>query len=346
MEVDLAALAANARAIRAAARGAALLPMVKADGYGLGAVPVARALEGLDPWGYGVATVEEGIELREAGIRRPLLVLTPASLAFQDVYREHSLTAVVDDPVVAAGWNGSYHVEVDTGMGRCGVPWDGADALARFRSPHLEGAFTHFYAADADPESVELQWDRFRRALAALGSRPRLVHAANSAAALRLRERLDLVRPGIFLYGGAAGAGLPLPRPVAALRAPVVSLRRVAAGATVSYGAEWTAPRPTVVATLAVGYADGVPRAVQGRAHVLLGGRRCPVVGRVTMDFLMVDVGAGGHTDVQVGDVATLIGSDRGGEITVDEFAAWAGTISYEVLVRLGRRLHRRYRGA
>jgi alanine racemase len=319
--------------------------MVKAGAYGLGAVPVAGALETLDPWGYGVATVEEGVELRAAGVSRPLLVFTPAVRSLREAFRQHDLRAVIDHPEVAAGWDGPYHVEIDTGMGRCGVRWDAADTLTRFASPYLEGAFTHFYAADQGPQTVWRQWERFEQALAALGSRPPLVHAANSAAAFRLLPPLDLVRPGIFLYGGRAGTDLPTPVPVVAVRAPVVSLRDLPVGATVSYGGDWTAKRPTRIATLGIGYADGVLRAAQDHAEVLLGGARRQVVGRITMDFLMVDLGDRGAAEIEVGDTATLIGNDGDHEITVDEAAGWAGTISYEILTRLGPRLPREYRG-
>jgi alanine racemase len=314
--------------------------MVKADAYGLGAVRVSRALEALDTWGFGVATVEEGMELREAGIRRPVLVLTPTGLEYLEDYRRHDLRAVLDDPAGAERWDLPYHVEVDTGMGRCGVRWDDTDRLAAFPSRHLEGVFTHFYAADQGRDTVAKQWTRFESALEALASRPQLVHVANSAGVWRLERQLDLARPGIFLYGGRHAPDLPPPHPVAALRAPVVSIRRLQAGETVSYGGEWAAPRETVVATLGIGYADGVPRAVKGRAEVLLRGERRPLVGRVTMDFVMVDVGPDG-SGVTVGDVATLIGRDGEGEITVDEFAGWSGTIAYETLTGIGRRVPR-----
>ncbi len=341
VEIDLANLVANARTVQAAAQGAPLLPMVKADAYGLGVIPVVRALEALEPWGYGVATVEEGIELREAGIRRPILVLTPPSADLLAAYRDHDLRAVLDHPVLAEKWDLPFHLEIDTGMGRCGVRWD-ADGLAAFALPHLEGVFTHFYAADAGAETVAAQWSRFQEALAALDARPELVHAQNSAGAWRLQERLGLVRPGIFLYGGEHAPDLPAPLPVAALKAPVVSLRRLPRGETVSYGGTWAAPRDTTVATLGVGYADGVPRAVEGKAQVLLGGVRLPLVGRVTMDFVMVDLG-GVASQVRVGDVATLVGRDGDEEVTLDEFAGWGGTIAYEALTRLGKRLVREY---
>ena len=341
VEIYLSNLQANARTVQAAAGGAALLPMTKADGYGLGAVAVARALEELQPWGFGVATTEEAVELREAGVCRPLVVFTPATRGELDLYRAYDLRAVIDDPALANDWDLQFHLEIDTGMGRCGMRYDD-ERLASIRSPRLEGAFTHFFAADERPDTVARQWARFELALRSLGRKPALVHAQNSAGAWRLGRVLDVVRPGIFLYGGRCGSGLPAPRLVAQLRARVVSCRLLPQGESVSYGGEWSAPSETAVATLGIGYADGIPRAVQRRASVLIGGRRRPIVGRVTMDFVMVDVGPD-PTVVLVGDTATLIGKDGDLEITVDEFAGWAGTISYEVLTGLGSRLPRLY---
>ncbi len=341
VEINLANLLENARTVQAAAGGISLLPMVKANAYGLGVLEAVGALEAVDPWGYGVATVPEGLELRAAGIARPILVFTPPVPDQLDVYRQSSLTAVLDDPTVAGGWTLPYHVEIDTGMGRCGVRWSDTDALRACAGAHLEGAFTHFYAADTNPAATAEQEERFRTAAAQFPTRPRLLHAANSAGAWRMHDRLDLCRPGIFLYGGKAGDGLADPLPVVSVRAAVVSVRTLEPGDTVSYGAEWRAPHVTRVATLAIGYADGVLRAGQGRAHVLLSGARYPVVGRVTMDFIMADVGV--DTPVRVGDVATVIGTSGPEAITIDDVAEWAGTISYEVIARLGPRLVRRY---
>jgi alanine racemase len=345
LAVDLPNVRANARAVQAAARGAPLLPVVKADAYGMGAVPVMRALEELDPWGYAVATVDEAIELRDAGCTRPVLVFTPAFASQRAVYERHDLRAVISDPAVAADWTRPFHVEIDTGMGRCGVRWDETHTLARFDRETLEGVFTHFYAAEEDPVSVAEQWERFDGAVARLPVRPRLRHAQNSAGAWRCPERLELVRPGIFLYGGRLAPDLPSPAPVATVRAPVVDLRRLNAGDGVSYGATWRATAPTWIATLGIGYADGVPRLVEGRAHVLVHGRPRPVVGRVTMDFIMIDVGPTAD-DVRLGDVATIVGRDGDGEISVDTFAAWSETISYETLTRFGTRLAREYTDA
>jgi alanine racemase len=204
--------------------------------------------------------------------------------------------------------------------------------------------FTHFHSADEGPESVGRQWERFQRARASLGVEVPWVHAANSAGAWRLQERLDLVRPGIFLYGGSHAPDLPAPKPVVSLKAPVVSLREIPAGESVSYGATWTATVPTRVATVGIGYADGISRTVGDRACVLLGGARRRVVGRVTMDFIMVALREG--DTVSVGDVATLVGREGTEEITIDEFAEWAGTNAYEAMARLGSRVPRRYVGA
>lgn len=341
-EIDLAALRANARTVQAAAGGAPLLPMVKADAYGLGALACARALEVSDPWGFGVATVAEGIALRAGGITRPVLVFTPARAEQLPVYRRYDLRAVLDDPAVSAAWDLPFHLEIDTGMARCGLRWDDRTSLARVDARGLEGAFTHFAVADTDPQSVDRQAERFRRALEALPVRPAHLHLSGSAGAWRYHGAQTLVRPGIYLYGGTAAADLPPAAPVLTLRAPIVSVRTLPKGEAVSYGAEWVAPRATRIATLGIGYTDGIARAAGGRLEVLIHGRRYPVVGRITMDFVMVDLGSP-TAPVRVGDVATLVGRDDRGEITLDECAGWCGTIGYELLARLGARVERRY---
>jgi alanine racemase len=340
-DVSLPHLVANARTVLAALPGTRLLPMVKADAYGLGAVPCARALEALNPWGYGVATLAEAGELRQSGVERPILVFTPGDLSDLDHFRDLECRAVLDRVDAVRAWDQPFHLEVDTGMSRCGVRWDDTEALAACRSPQLEGAFTHLHSADTAPESVQVQLDRFERAIAALSPRPALLHVANSVGAWRLARGFDLVRPGIFLYGGCHARDLTPPAPVLSLRAAIVSVRRVEAGDTVSYGADWTASRATTIATLGIGYADGVPRVLASEARVLLRGASVPIVGRVTMDFIMVDVGPGG--EARTGDVATLIGTDGSATITVDAFAGWAHTVSYEILARLGARLPRHY---
>ena len=345
VDVDLSALLANARTVMARS-GARLLPMVKANGYGLGAVRVARALEALAPWGFGVATAGEGAELRAAGVERPIIVFTPLVPAWREAYLAADLTPVIGDADALACWRPTgrpLHVEIDTGMGRAGVRWDDAETLEALRAALRDGAaceavFTHFHSAETDAAACERQWQRFLAVVASLPTRPAIMHGANSAAALLGSAYAgDLVRPGIFLYGGSAGAS-PLPAPVAALRALVVAVRRVTPGDSVSYGATWTAARATTIATLGIGYADGVLRSLSNRGAVELAGGVRPIVGRVTMDMTMVDVG---DAPVAPGDVGTLFG----GRITLDAQAAAAGTIAYELLTALGRRVERRYTG-
>ncbi len=344
--MDLAALVANARAVAERTRPARLLPMVKADAYGLGAVAVVRALERVDPWGYAVATAHEGIELREAGIRRPILVMGPQTETLELVARADLRPALASEEQVGK-WLGlapdrPFHVEVDTGMARWGLAWRGfGRAAERFRDAKgFEGVFTHFHSAWEDAASVKEQWARFQTALAALPRRPPLVHAANSVAALSFPETAaDLTRPGIFLYGGRAGVHRP--QPVVTWRARVLATRWLEAGESASYGATWRARRKTGLATLGVGYADGVPRSLSNVGVALLGGRRLPFAGRVTMDFTML---ACDGDPPEVGTVATLIGSDGGETIALDDVAEAAGTVSYEILTGLGRRVRRVYR--
>ena len=350
VDIDLAALVANARTIIEAC-GTRLLPMVKANGYGLGAAQVAGALEQLDPWGYGVATVEEGAALRASGVHRPVLVVSPLSADSLDSMLRHGFRPAIGDVEMLRRWlarsASPFHLEIDTGMGRAGIRWDDEKALgeaagALTSAEGWEGIFTHFHSADTDPESVAAQWRRLQEVLSRLPRRPALVHAANSAASFHGRTYAgDLVRPGIFLYGGAPGGSAPAPRPVAALRARVLAVRAVAAGESISYGATWRPTRRTTIATLGIGYADGVPRAANpagcGPRLVELRGSVVPIVGRVTMDLCMVEVEDG---QVTVGDVATLFG----GIVSLDQQARSAGTISYELLTALGNRVPRRYR--
>jgi alanine racemase len=350
VEVDLAAVVENARTV-ARVTGTRLLPVVKADAYGVGAVAVSRALAAADPWGYAVATIDEGAELRAAGITRPVLVFMPARPDLFEAYQEHRLTPALGDEHSIAAWiargarGGPFHLEIDTGMGRSGVRWDEVDPLADLLdTPYLEGCYTHFHSAERRDGSAELQLDRFQQAMGRLARRPALLHVANSAAALRgATFAFDMVRPGIFLYGGSLGEGYPESRPVVTLRARVVAVRRLRAGDSVSYNATWTAPRDTTVVTLGIGYADGVRRFLgrSGDARVLLGGRRVPIIGRVTMDLTVLDVG---DAPAQLGDVATLVGSADGGDVTLAEFAGWSEALQHEVIAGLAPRLPRLYK--
>ena len=366
MEVDLAALRDNAREVRRAANGAALVPMVKADAYGLGAERVAPALvEALAPDGLfalGVAAVAEGEALRGFGWTGRVLVFAPLPPDEYARAARAGLTPALSDLEALARWRQAaeaegrplaFHLEIDTGMGRAGFAAAAVDEWGP-KIPELagdllawEGCFTHFHSADEpDLGPTDEQQRRFEAALARLPAAPegapRLAHSANSAAALRRAGYGGhLARPGIFLYGGTAGPGTR-PAPVASLRARIARVAEVPPGATVGYGATHTARRPERWGTLAIGYGDGLPRRLApAGGEALVHGRRVPILGRISMDVTVVDLTE--LSEARVGDVATLIGRDGGEEITVDEVAARCGTISYEILTGLTRRLPRVY---
>ncbi|MBA2685355.1 MAG: alanine racemase [Gemmatimonadaceae bacterium] len=346
IEVDLDAVVRNARAM--SARAPAILPMVKADAYGIGAVRVARALERLSPWGYGIATIDEGRELRYAGIVRPVVLFTPVDLADLPSARDAKLTPALASAEAIERWTSiggrAWHLAIDTGMSRSGVRWtelSSLDALLRRNPP--EGAFTHFHSATLDDGTQQEQEQRFEQALAALPARPAMLHAENSAALARAsKSKWSLGRPGIFLYGVDVGVAGVQPEPVVSVCARIVEVRTVAAGESVSYDASFRAARETRIATLPVGYADGYRRALGNRAHALVAGHRAPVAGVVTMDMTMLDV-----TDIPaaVGDIATLLGSDGDERITIADLAEWASASPYELLTGLHARLPRHYGG-
>lgn len=366
VEVDLDALRANFEAVRARAGRAGVIPMVKADAYGLGATRVVAALERFEPLAYGVATAAEGVELRSAGVERPVIVFSPLPPDSTELAAAARLTATLSDLDALERWAEAArrhgpldaHLEIDTGMGRAGFDWresgDWARALAaRLGGPgrpdsniRLRGVYTHFHSADApDPAASRTQWQRFQDALARLTFRREdlLVHACNSAGIMRWPAyAADAVRPGIFLYGGDPAPGVPgfdRPRPVVSLRARVVRIKDAPPGSTVGYSVLHTARGQERWATLPLGYGDGFPRSLTGRAEALVGGRRVPFIGRTSMDMTVVDISSA--PDVRVGDVVTVIGCDGAEAIRLDDVAAQAGTISYEILTGLRPRLPR-----
>jgi alanine racemase len=346
VEIDLGALQRNGAAVARRA-GVPLLPMIKADAYGLGAAAAWRALDVLEPWGYGVATVVEGEELRDLGVARPVVVFTP--LLEQELTRARSarLTPTLGFPAEIEAWRraggGTWHLSIDTGMSRAGIPWRQVNEIRHLVGMHPpEGAFTHFHSAELDDGTQAAQELLFRNALASLPSRPRLLHTANSAAISRGgRSDWDLVRPGIFLYGVGSGrnAGIQ-PEPVVNLRAPIVEIRNLEPGDTVSYGAALRVERAARIATLAVGYADGYPRSLSERGSVLVGGTLAPIAGTVTMDMTMIDVTT---VRCEVGDIATLIGRAGDTVLTVERVADDAGMSPYELLTGLRSRVERTY---
>lgn len=356
LEVDCRALRANYAAItQRIPTGCAVLPMVKADGYGVGAALAIRTLRGLNPWGFGVATVEEGLEVRANGWAGPVVVFTPMIPADLPEILNHGMEPVASgiaalQECAAAGRSRRtsvpVHLEVDTGMGRFGVGWSEAGRWSRDVAAAVEdgglafrSTFTHFHSAETDRTSSLEQWHRLQKALDAMreaGVSPGWVHAANSAAILEYPGVAgDLVRPGIWLYGGQVCGQRP--EPVASVRTRVLEVRDVSKGATVSYGATYRTPSAARLATLGIGYADGLPRALSGRGRVLIGGRSAPIRGVVSMDSTVVDVT--GHEAVRPGDVATVMGLDGVEEISVEELAKACDTISYEILTGWSNRI-------
>jgi alanine racemase len=348
VDIDLGALLRNGAALAAQA-GVPLLPMVKADAYGLGAVRIARTLERLDPWGFGVAMVAEGEELRRAAIKRPIVVFTPMLSGDFDAAVRANLTPSLGSAEQIAQWRETrrpWQLAIDTGMSRAGIQWNEIASIVELvRTFPPEGAFTHFHSAERKDGTREQQEERFAQALAALPIRLPMIHADNSPAVEhRGRSPYSVVRPGVFLYGvGSGSSPLIVPEPVVALRSRIIDLRTVPDGDTVSYDATYTAKGVRRIATLGVGYADGYRRAFGNRATVLLHGRWAPVAGLVTMDMTMIDV-----TDIpcEIGDVATLIGSDGDERIDVADLAAIGEMSPYEILTGLRARVPRRYFGA
>ncbi len=366
VEVDLAAIVANARTVRAVT-GTALYAVVKADGYGHGAVAVAKALADAHAAdGYCTSLVEEGVALREAGITAPILVMGPSQVGGEEEMVEARLTAVISSHEELAalahvtrarahshgGAAIEAHLKVDTGMGRLGVAAERAPELAVEASRNgiaITGLMTHFACADsddpADPDSMTRRqlanFAEVDRAVVRAGAPIRVRHAANSSAALLFPEaRFDLVRAGIAIYGNGAWAatGSMGMRFVTA----IAQLRHVAKGDSVGYGATWHAARESRVAILPCGYADGLPRSASGHAEVAIRGKRVPLIGRISMDIAVADV-----TDVpeaQIGDAVVLLGKAGGGvSITAAEYAAWAGISEYEVTCGMSKRVPRLY---
>lgn len=360
VEVRTASIARNLDRVRTAAgRAVRMIPMVKADGYGLGVERVVAALAPARPFGYGVATVGEGLELRRIGVRDPVMIYSPVhpgSLARAVgggvVPAISDLAALATLRELAAGSERPapipFQVEVDTGMGRSGFPlgegspdWWTEVRRASGSGLRLFGIFTHLHSADQpDPGSARRQIDRFDRFVEAADRIPpdALVHCANSAGALRLQSRTaNAARPGIFLYGAPAGDARNPPEPVVSLRARVVLARDVPAGTTVGYGATYRARGTERWATAGIGYGDGLPRALGNRGCAIAGGRRAPIVGRISMDTTVLR--AGRH--VSTGDVVTFVGREGETELPLEEVAEVAGTIPYEILTGLSRRLPR-----
>ncbi len=359
--VDLNALGWNFRQIRSKVGSQVkVLSMVKANGYGHGAAAISKALAAEGSDAFGVATTEEGVELRQAGICTPILVLAGAYPDQVDQFFDNSLTPVIHalasleelDAIVHRRKKSlNVHLKIDTGMGRIGFlaaefnSW--LPKIKTLKALKIEGVFSHFSHA----ESVEGSYTRQQlrtfqgivERLRAEGIFPSLVHLANSAATITLPQAyFDMVRPGLMLYGiypSPAMASQICLKPVLSWKTRILQLKKVPAGSSISYGQTFVTKRESFIATLPIGYADGYPRLLSNRGEVLVTGKRAPVAGRVCMDLTMIDVTDIGK--IQQGDEVVLLGRQGDAEISADDMAAWADTISYEILTSIGARVPR-----
>ena len=359
--IDLEALRWNFRQIKEkVGPKVKVLSMVKANGYGHGAPAVAQALAAEGSDAFGVATLEEGVELRQAGIRQPILVLAGPYVEQIEQFLQHSLTPVVHELETLRSLEATLqskrailaiHLEVDTGMGRTGFLADEIDLwlsdLTNLKGLRIEGVFSHFSDAEsANEDYTENQLRIFLSVINRLNSAgisPPLIHMAKSAAVVTVpASHFAMVRPGLALYGiypsPEFSKAMAL-KPVLSWKTRILQLKRISEGSSLGYGRTFVTRRESLIATLPVGYADGYQRIFSNRAVVLVRSQRAPVVGRISMDLTTIDV-----TDidgVQEGDEVALLGRQGEATISADEMAAWANTISYEILTSIGARVPR-----
>lgn len=364
VEVDAGALRRNLERVRdAAAPGAKLIPVVKSDAYGIGARRAVAALGAARPFGFAVATVAEGVELRRMGVREPVLIVAPVPPATLPAAVRAGLVASVSDVAALAALGEAaasapapvpFQIEVDTGMGRAGFflhersGWWDAVAAATEGRLRLFGVFTHLHSADEpDLASARRQVERFDDFVAWARRAPgvhddMLVHCSNSAGALRLRSNAEnAVRPGLFLYGGRPFDAPVRPEPVVALRARVALVRDVPPETTAGYGATYRASGPERWATVAAGYGDGLPRSLGNKGAALAAGSVARIVGRVSMNATVLRLGPDARSTIAAGDSVTFVGRDSGSEISLERVAEAAGVVGYEILTGLSPRLPR-----
>lgn len=354
--IDLDCIRHNIRTIRAAVpQSARLMAVVKADAYGHGAIQVAKAALEAGADFLAVALVGEGVALRKAGITSPVLVLGAACHDDGEIAAQHGLTLAVCDAAQIeklSRINGQLdvHLKLDTGMGRIGARTadeitEILNTLRHCSNVHLAGAFTHFCDCDGDENGMQFTRQQLERFTALCDLLPDGVirHCANSAAIHRLMPEaaFDMVRAGISMYGyPPVPTRMQLEQPMS-WKTHVTFVKTIYEGDAVSYGRTFHAQRPTRIATIACGYGDGYHRACSGKAQVLIHGKRVPVVGRICMDQMMADVTS--VPEVKAGDIVTLLGTDGNERITAEDLAAWAGTISYEVLLAATGRVQRHW---
>lgn len=363
--IDLHAIHANLRSVRkAVGKHPLIMAVVKANAYGHGAVPVAESIvKNSSAQYFGVAIVEEGIQLREAGIKLPIHVFTAPMVQQLPLFVQHGLEPTIVDLKTARSLNAvakakksvvSVHVKVDTGMGRIGITPSETPAfmkaMKKFKHLFVKGVWTHFATSDeADLTFAHEQLKTFRSLITELelnGIHIPLVHCANSGAILQMPESyFDMVRPGIMMYGYRPSRETQQPytlRPAMTLIGRVGFVKTVEKGTSISYGRRYIAKQRTTIASITVGYADGYFRTLTNKAEVIIRGKRCPIAGTVCMDQIMVDVGS---MNVKPGDDVILLGKDKTTVIDAWEIAQWAGTIPYEVTCAVSARVPRNYNG-
>jgi len=362
-EIDLGSLEFNYRQLqKRIPEGVKLLAVVKADAYGHGAIPISRKLEKLGVAYLGVAISDEGVELRKGGVKAPILILGGIYKEGVDQVLQFDLTPVVFQKETlrlltkaAERWKKKVkvHLKVDTGMGRLGVPlnlWPTfLKELKRFPKIEIEGILSHFSMTDEGESFTTNQWREFQEAVALakeMGISYKYFHIANSGTLIAFPSYLgNLVRPGIMLYGAYPSLtfqDLIQLKPVMTLKTRIHFLKSVAPGTRISYGGTFVTKRDSLIATLPIGYADGYSRHLSNQGQVLIRGKRAPVVGKVCMDFIMVDVTE--IPNVSLGDEIILMGKQGKEQITAEEIAKKINSISYEVLCLIGKRVPRIYK--
>jgi len=358
-EISLSAVKHNIGEIRKLlAPGVRYMAVVKANAYGHGAVAISRAAVEAGADFLSVANLKEALEIREAGVVSPILILTESPTSVMDEIVQYDLRQTIysfsearalSEEAQKRNKSVRVHVKVDTGMGRVGVPPSEAVAFIKKVSSlpgiELEGVFTHFAMAEDPQDNFTVdQFQKFKQVISKVRNVP-IKHSANSAAVLYHAEtHLDMVRVGLMMYGlyplGSSRSLINL-NPALSFKSRVTYLKKIPAGAPVSYGCTYTASSATTIATIPVGYADGFSRRLSNRGQVIIRGKRYPVAGRVTMDLTMVNVG---DARVEVGDEVVLIGEQNGQAISADEMAGLEDTISYEVVCGIGKRVPRIYK--
>lgn len=340
------------------APGIKVMVTVKADAYGHGIIPVSNKLVSCGADYLGVASIDEGVKLREAGIKLPILVLGMILKDNIGPLLHYNLTPTVCSLELASALNNrarslgkriNVHIKIDTGMGRLGILHNDALELIKkvhkLNYIHIEGLFTHFAVADMDRDFTLYQIDLFKRLLAKLnkeGIRIPLVHAANSMGVIGYKEsHFNMVRPGLVIYGLYPKKNLKIDlKPVLSLKTSVIYIKKMPRGHGISYGHDYVTKKDTRIVTLPIGYGDGYPRNLSNRAPVLIKGKHFKISGRICMDQIMVDVG---KRAVRVGDEVVLIGRQGRNKVTAEELAHLCGTIPYEIVCGLGSRIPRKY---